>query len=82
MRTSIYVCLAALTAALAGCLWVPSDGYRGDRNGGYGGSHENSGYGGGHENAWNRGRTSGDHMNHSWDPNDQRTHESGQREGW
>jgi hypothetical protein len=73
MRTSIYVCLAALTAALAGCFWAPGDGYRGDRNGGYGG---------GHENAWNQGRTSDDHMNHSSHSNDQGAYESGQREGW
>lgn len=34
MRTSVYVCLAALTTVLAGCFWAPGDGYRGDRNGG------------------------------------------------
>lgn len=77
MRTSAYICVAAITAALAGCLWVPGDGYRGDRNGGYGG-----GYGGGHESGWNQGRTSGDHMNHSWHPNDQGAHGTGQQEGW
>lgn len=34
MRSSIYVGLAAIATMLAGCLWVPGDGYRGDRGGG------------------------------------------------
>jgi len=34
MRASVYVCLAAIATVLAGCLWVPGEGYRGDRNGG------------------------------------------------
>ncbi len=77
MRASIYVCLAAIATVLAGCLWVPGDGYRGDRNGGYGGA-----YGGGHESGWNRGGASRDHMNHSWHPDDRWPHKDGQREGW
>ncbi|PRF99638.1 hypothetical protein C6Q21_26470 [Burkholderia multivorans] len=77
MRSSTYVCLAAIATMLAGCLWVPGDGYRGDRGGGYGGS-----YGGGHESGWNQSGPSRDHMNHSGHADDQGAHGSGQREGW
>ena len=77
MRASIYVCLAAIATVLAGCFWVPGEGYRGDRNGGYGGA-----YGGNHESGWNRGDTSRDHMNHSGRSDDQGPHGAGQREGW
>lgn len=78
MRTSIYFFVAAITVALAGCLWVPGDGNRGDRNGGYGG-----GYGERHDSGWNQDRSSGDeNMNRSRRPNDQEPHGPGRREGW
>ncbi len=77
MRSSLYVCVAVIATVLAGCLWAPGDGYRGDRNGGYGGA-----YGGGHESGWNRGDASRDHMNHSGRTDDPGGRGSGQREGW
>ena len=78
MRMSIYLSAAAMAAALAGCLWVPGDGNRGDRNGGYGGD-----YGDRHDSGWHQGRSSGgENMNRSRRSNDEEPHGPRRGEGW
>lgn len=81
MRTCLYICVAALTLAQTGCVWVPGGESRSGGDSGYYGGDRHEGH---PDNGWNYDHHSSD-RGQMYTPNrtgDSRERDYSPRNGW